>query len=151
MKKKLKIPPKPTIEESVKLKRFIRMEDWHFESTIKKNCTEISSEFIYKIKMKEDFHLVYATVFGLKAVKGEEQESCIANIFIRYATRVYQVDDIKDIIEIIHLLKKEDAFEEYSEKIWEQKWEAKKKLMAIKKREKAKVKKLKIVPKRKVA
>lgn len=145
MKRKLKKQPRPTALEKEKLKSYIWMADWHFEETIKKKCTEISSSLIYWDNDNKECD--YAYVYGLEAIKGEAKEHCIANIFIRYLCRVYQMTNISDSAEIIRLLKKEAAYDEYQELLWEQKSNEKKKKDAAK----AKVKKLPEISKRKVA
>jgi hypothetical protein len=151
MKRKLKPSPKPTKEETERLVKYLWMEDWHFEVTIKKNCTEILSHPIYWNNASEDQHWVYSTVFGLKAIKVQTGECCIANIFIRYENRVYQVADILSIGEMMRLLKKETAYNDYKSKLWDRQWEERKKLIEAKQKAKAKVRKLKIRNQRAVA
>ena len=151
MKRKLKAPPKPTKEEAESLKKYLWMDNWHFEETIKKKCTEISSYSIYWHKSENNYHWVYATVFGLRGIRIQTNEPCIANLFIRYKTRVYQMAGILNAAGIIQLLKKEAEFEEYKEKLRDQQWKERKKVIAAKQKEKAKVKKLRVVAKEKAA
>jgi hypothetical protein len=151
MKRRLKVFPKPTKEEVEKLAQHLWMADWHFEATIKKKCTEISSHSIFWKKNEQDSHWVQATVFGLQAIKTETKESCIANIFIRYERRVYQTVQLSTVIEIIALLKKEAEFDEYKNKLWGIQWNERKKIRAAKQQEKGKIKRLKVVAKEKVA
>lgn len=147
MNRKLKAPPKPTKEETAKLERCIWMADWHFEETIKKKCTEIASYCVHW--EKDDWKR--ATVYGLKAVKGEAKEPCIANLFIRYGTRVYQTNDLEKVPEIIKLLNKEKKYEEYEDKIAEQKYKERQKIIAQKQKQKGKVRKLKVAGRKKAA
>jgi hypothetical protein len=147
MKRQLKAPPKLTKEEAEKLKRCIWMADWHFEHTIKRKCTEVATYYIrWK---KENWEL--ATVFGLEAMKSETKEPCIANLFIRYENRVYQTQSLSDVSTLIELLKKDCKYDEYENKVREQKYREREKLISQKRKEKTKVRKLKIVTKKKAA
>jgi len=141
MKRKLKTVPKPTKKEAATLNKFIWMADWHFDCTIKKKCAEISS---YIIRW-EDGECEKAFVYGLQAIKTITEEPCIANIFIRYSSKVYQTTDLKSITEIIALLKKEAEFDDYNEKLDDQRWKKRQKLLNAKKKKKFKVKKLRLV------
>lgn len=151
MKRKLKVVPKPNPHEYQKLNNYMWMADWHFTETIKPECTEIESENIYWKSDESTWE--WAKVFGLQGIKTDSKEPCIANFFIRYRFKVYQVRTIKSVTELLQLLKKEAAYKEYQDKVWKQKFEERKKIEEIKKkaREKAKVKKLKVVAEKKVA
>lgn len=145
MKRKLKVVPKPTKEEDEKLKTFIWMADWHFDETIKKECTEISSHNIYWDNTEEEnMQWVCAKVYGLEAIKTTTKEPCIANIFIRYIGRVYQAREIVKAAEIIHLLVKEADFKEYERKLRNKQWKERQKLIKAKVKEKAKVRRLQV-------
>ena len=147
MKRKIKAPPKPTQEEKVLLSRFLSMPGWHFDATIKIKCSEIDS---YTIEWTKD-DWIKAIVYGLEAVKTETKESCIANLFVRYKYRVYQVDDISKVIGLIELIKKEAKYEKYRDKMWEKKFKERQKAIAQKEKSKVKVKKLKTETKKRAA
>lgn len=149
MQKKLKAPPKLTPEETKKVQNFIWMADWHFEETIKKKCTEMSAFPIDYETVDGKSQWVYAKVYGLQGVFTETKEPCIANVFIRYQNLVYQVSDIIAAGELIQLLKKEYAYDEYQDKLWKQQFEERQRKQKAK--EKGKVRKLRVVSKAKVA
>ncbi len=149
MQKKLVVPPKLTVQESRKTGRFILMENWHFDATIKKKCTEMSAFPINYETINREGQWVYAKVYGLQGVFTETKEPCIANVFIRYENLVYQVSDIIAAGELIQLLKKEYAYDEYQDKLWKQQFEERQRKQKAK--EKGKVRKLRVVSKAKVA
>jgi hypothetical protein len=150
MNRKLKAPPKLTNQELEILGNHLLMADWHFDATIKKKCTEISSHSIYW-EEEGDSDWVYAIVFGLQAVRVDSQEPCIANIFIRYKHRVYQVYDIVKAANIIQLLKKEQQNEEFKDKLWHLKDKKRQQVIAEKRKGKARIKKLRIASKKEAA
>lgn len=145
MKRVLKAPPRLTKEEIQNLKQCIHLFGWHFDDTIKRNCTEIEK---YCIRWTgEDWKT--AVVYGLKAIKKETEESCIANLFIRYEGRLYQTQSLQKLIVIIDLLRKEEKFNEYEDKLSDLKYKQRQKLMAQK--QKVNIQKLKVVTKKKAA
>lgn len=151
MQKKLKAPPKLTPEETKKVQNYIWMADWHFEETIKKECTELCAYTIHWEKIDGNYQWTKATVFGLQGIRAKTEERCICNTFIRHKTRVYQTKGIIDAAEIIRLIKKEVIYEEYKMKLIDQRWKEKQIKNAIKIKEKSKVRNLRVVANRKVA
>ena len=140
MKRELKTPPKPTKEEAEKLRNFMWMADWHFEETIKRKCTKIECYYIYNTSEDAQPALVY----GLEAMNSETKEPCIANLFIRYSYRVYQMRTLSSVTQMIDLLRKEEKYKEYEDKLSDQQYKERKKLLAKKKKEKGMVRKLKV-------
>ncbi len=132
MNKKLKSPPKPSKPETERLKNFLKMEDWHFETLIRSNCTEIEMAYLGWTKAYGKSESVKAFLYGLKAIKTDTQQSCLANFFIRYGSRVYQTYSIKDACEILDFLEKEFKFSEYKHKLWQKKFRERQKLIAQK-------------------
>lgn len=149
MQKKLVAPPKLTAQERKKTDKFIWMADWHFDATIKRKCTEMSKFPIYYKTINGEGQWVHAKVYGLQAVFTNTEEPCIANFFIRYENLVYQVSDVIAAGELIQLLKKEYAYDEYEDKLWKQQFEERQRKQKAK--EKGKVRKLRVVSKAKVA
>jgi|GEM_PF-2676524 len=148
MQKTLKAPPKLTNEEKRILERFIWMADWHFDELIKSSCTELSS-FIISWEMNNGKQEpIFARVYGLRAMKKGTKELCIANIFIRYNSQVFQVRDIAEAALIVRVLKKEYEYDEYMDRKWKLELEEKKKLEKQKSMQKGKLKKVEVVKKK---
>ena len=141
--KKMKTPPKLTKEEIEKIENWLWLDHWHFETLFLKNCTEISS-FIILWSTDRKHEPEYARVYGLQAVYTNSGKRCIANIFIRYSYRVYRVHDICQAAEIVQLLKKETTYDQYLNRVHEEK-------NMIKQKTKTKIKRLGVVAREKVA
>lgn len=125
MRKRNQAPLKLTREEKEKLGKFLWLHDWHFDVLVKRNCTEISSHYIY---WDSGGKLACAAIFGLPAIKVETKEPCIANVFIRFRNRLYQFSCITEACKMLELLKKEHEYEEYEKKLFNQKWEERQKV-----------------------
>lgn len=129
---KIKHPQiKPTKAEQQKLDSSFHLPGWHFEKVILPDCILISREFISNSRVGFE----YATLYGLTGINTESRQRVIANFFLRYKSRLYQFNHIKDAIEMIELIKKEKRWEDYEELMWEAKRVERQKRMALKKEE----------------
>src|SRR5687768_5206189 len=126
MKQPSRNPPKPTREESERLKNFIWMEDRQFESVFKPKCTELSSLPIrWKISLRRHV-AVKAQVYGLRAFRLHDRQPCIVNYFIRYHRRLYQAFTMPEACDLISLLKKEAAYDAFEKQVYAEKYNVRK-------------------------
>lgn len=133
MPAKIKAYPKPTNTEMEILRRYLRLQDWHFKG-IKERSIEICSYPICWDRGTKDYKLAW--VYGLRGVKGADKEPCIANIFIRYEQRLYQTEHLIEATQILQLLSKEHLYDDYSERLEDIRWEKRQKLLAERKKSK---------------
>jgi len=124
MKRVIKIPPKPTKEEEVKLSRFFYLPGWQFDKLIEDHCILVSSRIIKWDKQEP----VYAGIYGLRAILTESEQLCFGNFFVRFQNLVYQFCNIEQAVGMIELLKKEKTYEEYEDKMWRKKLHKQKQL-----------------------
>lgn len=132
-----KAAPKPTWHESKQLEKSFYMQDWEFEQLIMSKCTEVDS-FLVGWRGPE---MVYAKVYGVKAVWTQTQQSCLSNFFVRYGHRVYQCGNIRFAASLLEFLKKEFEYDEYEHQTWKKRYEENQKKKEQKK--KGKIRRLK--------
>ena len=102
--------PKPDTYETEVLRRYMQMEDWHF-NIIKERCVEIDTCAICWDSSKQEY--LYANVYGLIGVRVSTNERCVSNFFIQYGRKVYQTFYLMQVSFILDLLKKEFLYDVY--------------------------------------
>jgi hypothetical protein len=117
MKPSAKHPPKPNREETERLKNFIWLEEPQFDALFRAKCIELSSIPVkWKVSLRNHV-ATKAQVYGLRAVRVHDRQSCIVNFFIRYQRRLYQAYSMNEACNLVDLLKKEATFENYEKNV----------------------------------
>lgn len=120
------VHPRLTTNEKALVENYFHLLGWQFDEIIKVNCTKMTTHWIESDE--------YAVIYGLKAIKADTKESCIANYFVRYESRLYQASCLETILSIVKALKVEAKVSEYWSNFYKKRNEEREKIRNQKQR-----------------